>query len=408
MRRKLFVGCVAVAVVGAVVGFRGMTPAAATTQVFPLGFTSYTVPSGVTSITFDVYGGQGGPPSVSTYGGVGGLGGHTGGTLAVSPGDKFDVYVGAGATGRSGAEYGGDQGGQNGCQCPPRDGGGGGGASFVFSDGSSVPLFVAGGGGGAAPGGSGGAGGGGNDSGGNGSVPTGTTNGNAATGGTSSAGGTGGTQADTSTSGSNGGDGSYENGGAGGTDYNSAGGGGGGGLYGGGGGGGGFLGGSGGGGSGYVDPSATDVIAEDGVQAGDGLVIVTTGARPSPTTTTSSTSSTSSTSTTSTTSTTTRCAKSVTVTVPNGGESWARGSAQRIAWSFRCASGKTVRIVLLRNGSAVKTITSSTGIGSAGHGSYLWSVPGTLTAATNYRVKVVINGVSPAVADTSNANFAIT
>ena len=86
---------------------------------------SYTVPSGVTSITIDAYGAEGGTSSSGGY--VGGLGARSKGDIAVTPGDVIDILVGQrGSDGTCGA--------------------GGGGGSFVVRSGS--PLVIAGGGGG--------------------------------------------------------------------------------------------------------------------------------------------------------------------------------------------------------------------------------------------------------------------
>jgi hypothetical protein len=88
---------------------------------------TWTVPDGVTSITLEAWGAQGGN---STWSGTvaGGLGAYVRGTFAVTPGDELKILVGG--QGESGSV------------------GGGGGGSFVANIGD-VPLLVAGGGGGA-------------------------------------------------------------------------------------------------------------------------------------------------------------------------------------------------------------------------------------------------------------------
>jgi hypothetical protein len=87
----------------------------------------WTVPDGVTSITMEAWGAQGGN---STWAGTvsGGLGAYMSGTFTVTPGDDLQILVGG--QGESLAV------------------GGGGGGSFVATIGD-VPLLVAGGGGGA-------------------------------------------------------------------------------------------------------------------------------------------------------------------------------------------------------------------------------------------------------------------
>jgi len=265
------------------------------------GSQTWTVPAGVTSATFDLWGAEGGGNGSGS--GTGGLGAEATGTLTVSPGDVLQVNVGqAGAIGTSDSStasaFGG--GGESGA-----DAGGGGGATDVrvaASDGS-YPLgnrvFIAGGGGGggAAAEGTGGSGptaNGGNadsngepgaslnDAGSCGETVGGGGPGDAGSPAGDSAGGQAGTlSSPCSTAGraaNAGNSGTLGTGGDGGLYY--GGGGGGGGYYGGGGGGGGASdtvggtlimggGGSGGGGSSYTDPSATGTSVTDGVAAPD-------------------------------------------------------------------------------------------------------------------------------------------
>ena len=91
---------------------------------------------------------------------------------------------------------------------------------------------------------------------------------------------------------------------------------------------------------------------------------------------------------------------SVTVTAPNGGESWAGASARSITWT---ASGVTdVKLEYTLDGSSWTTITSST---AASAGSYTWTVPNSASTAARVRVSDAANS---AVTDTSNAAFTIT
>ncbi|OJT21307.1 endonuclease [Archangium sp. Cb G35] len=91
---------------------------------------------------------------------------------------------------------------------------------------------------------------------------------------------------------------------------------------------------------------------------------------------------------------------SITVGSPNGGESWATSSAQRITWT---ATGVTnVKLEYTLNGSTWTTLTSST---SASTGSYAWTVPSTTSTTARVRVSDASNS---AITDTSNANFSIT
>jgi hypothetical protein len=137
---------------------------------------TYTVPAGVTSLTVTCFGGQGGSGATgsssagATLGGVGGLGSMTTGTLAVTPGQVINVFVG----GQGGTPTGGFNGGGNGGSL---NAGGGGGASDIRVAGTAETdrVIVAAGGGGGGRGGcesnatiNGGAGGAGGSNGANG------------------------------------------------------------------------------------------------------------------------------------------------------------------------------------------------------------------------------------------------
>lgn len=199
---------------------------------------SWTVPSGVNSAVFHIWGAGGGGSS-------GGASGYTTGTYTVTPGRAYNIYVGQSPTGKSGGWPGGGSGGTY-----NNNGFGGGGYSAVQDSTNSVYLAIAGAGGGASA-----------NNGSGGGIGGGTTGGSVGggygfnTGGTQSAGGTVGITIDTTASG-----GGYLAGG------NAPNGSGNGGWSGGGGGGAGYYGGAGGesgggavtggaGGSGYVNTS---------------------------------------------------------------------------------------------------------------------------------------------------------
>ncbi len=91
---------------------------------------------------------------------------------------------------------------------------------------------------------------------------------------------------------------------------------------------------------------------------------------------------------------------SVTVTSPNGGESWAGGSAQNVTWT---SSGVTnVKLEYTLDGTSWSVITAST---AASAGSYAWTVPGSATTAAKVRVS---DAAVATVTDVSNAAFSIT
>jgi hypothetical protein len=245
---------------------------------------TWTVPDGVTSATFYVYGGGGG--AGGNNGGVvnnSGSGGHGAGvqaTLPVEPGQQITIDVGGrgknatldpgaggypmGAPGAKGvdSEFGG--------QSTAAGGGGGGDSSVWFGITRAAQVVVAGGGGGGGGGGTtpGGKGG---DSGAAGGGPQG------GGGGTASSGGAGGGDAQAGKRFRGGAAGTIGGGGGGAGDW--------------GGGGGGWSGGpgdsasGGGGGSSYVDPAATGVQIQPSNNAGDGEVGISYEGQPEETAT---------------------------------------------------------------------------------------------------------------------------
>ena len=73
-------------------------------------------------------------------------------------------------------------------------------------------------------------------------------------------------------------------------------------------------------------------------------------------------------------------ASSITVITPNDGESWVRGSTNRIAWTSSGSVGSYVKIELLKAGAVVQTILSST----PNDGSYSsWTIPTGLATGTD-------------------------
>ena len=306
--------CVGLVVAAAALGLAvsGQAQAATVTDTFKAthGAQSWTVPPGVTSVTFDVYGAAGEPAEgqeVGTSPTPGGTGAHVQATLAVTPGQVFEIVVGD----HDGFNGGGtpglalqpvNQGGGGGgasdvragacatsltCDLSSRilvGGGGGGGGGLGISVESGSPNSVDGGAGGnagatgrAGTGERGAGGGGGGGAGGS------ATGGSAGTGGTATGG-------DRNTPGIPGVAGMLGQGGAGGGNRRAGtagGGGGGGGYYGGGGGGEGGAtvrdvdadeggGGGGGGGSSFVGPGAVGgMVAGNTGPNGDGLVQIT-------------------------------------------------------------------------------------------------------------------------------------
>jgi hypothetical protein len=93
---------------------------------------------------------------------------------------------------------------------------------------------------------------------------------------------------------------------------------------------------------------------------------------------------------------------SITVTSPNGGESWAKRSDQVISWTHTGVPGALVKIKLLKGGQKVLMIATDVPIGK---GSKNLHVPGSLNAGTDYSIEIeTMNGNF---SDTSNADFSI-
>lgn len=105
------------------------------------GPNSFTVPSGVTSLSFKAWGGGGGSGaggSGSATGGAGGGGGYVASTITVTPGETLTIYIGGGGNGGAHSAGGGSN----------LAGGGGGGGGYTSVYRGSTPLLIAAGGGG--------------------------------------------------------------------------------------------------------------------------------------------------------------------------------------------------------------------------------------------------------------------
>jgi hypothetical protein len=92
----------------------------------------------------------------------------------------------------------------------------------------------------------------------------------------------------------------------------------------------------------------------------------------------------------------------ITVTSPNGGENWQRGTSQSITWDSVGDVGSNVRIDLYKGGVLNLKIISS----ADNTGSFDWSIPLDQTVDSDYKIKIASSS-NPAVFDESDDNFSI-
>ncbi len=93
--------------------------------------------------------------------------------------------------------------------------------------------------------------------------------------------------------------------------------------------------------------------------------------------------------------------KAITVTSPNGGENWAKGSSQTITWTG-ASKTNNVKIELYLNESFVSTIASST----PNDGSFVWVIGSGVASSNQYKIKITtLDGASQN--DLSDNNFTI-
>jgi hypothetical protein len=92
---------------------------------------------------------------------------------------------------------------------------------------------------------------------------------------------------------------------------------------------------------------------------------------------------------------------SITVTTPNGGETYLQGAVLPIAWNFTGAVGESVKI-LARGGGQTFTVTPSTN----NDGGFNWPIPAAQFPGTDYTIEVS-SVTTPTVLDQSDASFTI-
>jgi len=94
----------------------------------------------------------------------------------------------------------------------------------------------------------------------------------------------------------------------------------------------------------------------------------------------------------------------ITMSSPNGGESWRIGSTHTVQWTKSgLACGSEVRAELLKGGQVVSTIRTAT----PNDGALTWTIPSSLSAASNYSVRLTDLGGTGA-SDTSDGYFSLT
>jgi len=95
----------------------------------------------------------------------------------------------------------------------------------------------------------------------------------------------------------------------------------------------------------------------------------------------------------------------ITITTPNGGETWRIGTRQTIYWTYTGNPGDKVKIEAFKEGFS-KTIISSASIGSGGSGSYNWIILFNIPTGSDYKVRVTSTTHSSYM-DTSDGFFTI-
>ncbi len=95
----------------------------------------------------------------------------------------------------------------------------------------------------------------------------------------------------------------------------------------------------------------------------------------------------------------------ITVRVPNGGETFYLGNTLPMNWTYTGNPGTTVNIEVLKGAATLKTLTGIP-IGSGGTGWYNVTIPGSTPLGSDYRIKVTSTSNS-AYTDTSDGTFTI-
>jgi len=92
----------------------------------------------------------------------------------------------------------------------------------------------------------------------------------------------------------------------------------------------------------------------------------------------------------------------LTVTSPNGGETWYKGSKQTITWQNTGIVGENTKIELYKNGALTTTISETT----ANDDSLVWLAPNGLASGDDYKIRITSTG-NDSVWDESDSQFSI-
>lgn len=96
----------------------------------------------------------------------------------------------------------------------------------------------------------------------------------------------------------------------------------------------------------------------------------------------------------------------LTVTTPNGGESWALNTRQTVRWTYTENPGSTVKIELFKNGIFRQTIAAAASIGNNGSGSFDWDISSAESPGSDYTIKITSTSFST-ISDVSNSAFSL-
>jgi len=95
----------------------------------------------------------------------------------------------------------------------------------------------------------------------------------------------------------------------------------------------------------------------------------------------------------------------ITVTTPNGGETYQIGDTLPMNWTYAGNPGPTVNIAVMKRSATLKTLTGIS-IGAGGSGSYQVTIPSLTPSGSDYQIRVTSTSY-PACSDTSNEAFTI-